>query len=216
MTVSYTSRVAVPAAPSALPLLLASASTTRRALLLAAGVPLAGHSVMPMDEGALRDDLRAEGATTEQAADRLALAKAQIVSSRYPGTLVLGADQILETADGAWLGKPADRAAAKTQLEALRGTTHRLVSAAVLVHDGEPVWRTVSDARLTMRPFTDDFLEAYLNATSKAVTQSVGGYQVEGMGLQLFSQLDGDYFTILGLPLMAVLEALRARGVVLA
>jgi len=200
--------------PGAPGLLLASGSATRRAMLAAAGVPLAGVETASVDENTLRKSLRAEGTTTEQAADRLALAKAEAVAGHHADLLVLGADQMLETTEGVWLDKPADRAAARDQLRALRGTTHRLVSAAVLIQDGRPVWRTLDDARLTMRPFGDDVLDAYLDAMGPAVTESVGGYHLEGLGVQLFSCVSGDHFTILGLPLLPLLATLRLHGVI--
>ncbi len=199
--------------PGAPPLVLASGSTVRRALLAAAGVPLAAVEPASVDEGMLRESLRAGGATTEQAAHRLASAKAEMVATRHPGALVLGADQMLETAAGDWLEKPAGRAAARGQLQVLRGTTHRLVSAAILVRDGRAVWQAVDDARLTMRPFGDDFLETYLDAVGPAVTSSVGGYHLEGLGVHLFSCVAGDHFTILGLPMLPLLTALRSHGV---
>lgn len=199
--------------PGAPPLVLASGSAARRALLAAAGVPLAGVETAQVDEGAYRDSFRAEGVTTEEAATRLARAKAGVVAGRHPGALVLGADQMLETATGDWLEKPANQAAARAQLRVLRGTTHRLVSAAVLVRDGRVAWQVVDDARLTMRPFGDDFLETYLDAVGPAVASSVGGYHLEGLGVHLFSCVAGDHFTILGLPLLPLLTALRTHAV---
>jgi len=195
------------------PLILASGSATRRSMLAAAGVPIEGHRLPLVDEAPLRTQYEADGVTAEQAADLLALAKAQDVAVREPAALVLGADQILATADGTWLGKPADQAAARDQLRALRGTRHRLVTAAVLVQDGCVVWRDVDVATLTMRDFSDPFLETYLEAVGSAVRTSVGGYQVEGLGLHLFSEIAGDHFTILGLPLLPLLKALREQGI---
>nr|WP_184436963.1 Maf family protein [Roseospira goensis] len=199
------------------PLVLASGSATRRSLLEAAGVPLAAIETPAVDEAAVRESLRADGADAARAAETLAELKAMRVARRHPGALVLGADQILETGDRGpsdWLEKPADRAAAEAQLRHLRGTTHRLVSVAVLVRDGTRIWHAADTARLTMRPFSDAFLACYLDAMGDAVSHSVGGYQLEGLGAHLFARVTGDVFTILGLPLLPLLEMLRAHGVV--
>jgi septum formation protein len=124
---------------------------------------------------------------------------------------VLGADQMLDCA-GAWFDKPDSRAAARTQLQSLRGKTHRLTSAAVLAQDGQRVWHHAAAAKLTMRAFTDAFLEGYLDQAGEAVLSSVGAYQLEGLGAQMFRKIDGDFFTILGLPLLPVLDILRERN----
>jgi septum formation protein len=147
----------------------------------------------------------------ETAAIALAELKALQVSRARPGRLVLGADQMLDC-DGAWLDKPQSREAAKNQLLSLRDKTHRLTSAAVLARDGQRIWHHAAAAKLTMRAFTDTFLDRYLDAAGDAVLGSVGAYQLEGLGAQMFKQIDGDFFTILGLPLLAVLDMLREQN----
>ncbi len=191
-------------------LILASASAARLSLLRAAGVAVESEPAA-IDEDELKTSLRAAGATVTAAADALAELKAQKVSRRHPGALVLGADQMLEC-DGRWFEKPLDRAAARAQLLALRGRAHRLVSSAVAVRDGARLWHRTEEAVLTMRPFSDAFLEAFLAAAGPGILQSVGAYRLEGSGAQIFAQIRGDYFAILGLPLLPLLDFLRAQG----
>jgi septum formation protein len=194
-------------------LVLASTSAARRAMLSAAGVP--HEAVAPyVDEDDLKAALLAEGASPRAVADALAEAKAVKISGRRPGALVLGADQVLALSDGTMLDKPTDRAAAAAQLRRLRGREHRLVSAAVVAENGAAVWRVVDTAVLEVRAFSDDWLEAYLDAEGEAVLGCVGSYRLEGLGAQLFSRVRGDHFTILGLPLLALLDYLRSRGVI--
>lgn len=190
---------------------LASASRTRAAMLEQAGVPVTGHPAA-VDEDEVKRSCRAEGLPVEAVAEALAELKAMRVTRRYPGALVIGADQMLEC-EGEWFDKPADRAAAREQLLRLRGRTHRLVSCAVVVRDGERLWHQVQSARLTVRPFTDAFLDDYLDRAGERVLGSVGCYQIEGLGAQLFSRVEGDWFTILGMPLLPLLGFLRAHGV---
>lgn len=198
-------------APGGQALILASASAARLALLRGAGLVLDAIPA-PIDEEAAKESLRAEGADPETLASALAELKAAAVSTRHPGTLVIGGDQVLEL-EGRMFDKPANPAAARDQLLALRGRTHRLVSAAVLTRDGARLWHAVQSVRMTMRDFSTDFLDAYLEAAGDSVCGSVGAYRLEGIGAQLFERIEGDYFTVLGLPLLPLLEALRAQGV---
>jgi septum formation protein len=191
-------------------IVLASASQARRALLTAAGLDLVVDPAA-VDEGTLKASLTAEGAGPAEIAEALAELKASRVSSRHPGRLVIGADQILEC-EGRSFDKPADRAAARLQLSALRGRRHRLYSAALAMRDGHRLWHHVGRADLTMRAFSDSFLDSYLDRAGPAATASVGAYQLEGLGAQLFARVEGDYFIILGLPLLPLLEFLRAVG----
>lgn len=191
---------------------LASGSRTRAEMLERAGVRVT-LAPAAVDEEEIKLAARAEGAPVEDVAEALAELKAQRVTRKHPGALVIGADQMLEC-EGRWFDKPADRAAARTQLQDLRGRTHRLVSCAVVIRDGERLWHHVDRARLTMRPFSDAFLESYLNAAGDDVLGSVGAYHLEGLGAQLFHRVDGDFFTILGLPLLPLLGFLRVHGVI--
>ena len=191
-------------------IVLASASQARLALLQGAGVDVIADPAA-IDETEIKQALRAEGADIAEAAEALAELKAQRISTRHPGQLVLGADQML-VCDGEWLDKPEDLDAARRQLSMLRGKTHELISASVAVRDRNRVWHGVDRARLTMRPFSDAFLADYLGTVGDATLRSVGGYQLEGLGAQLFTRVDGDYFTILGLPLLPVLAYLRGAG----
>lgn len=195
------------------PLILASTSAVRRAMLSNAGVP---HDAMApnVDEDELKIALKAEGASPRALADALAETKAVKISRRAPGALVLGADQVLALPDGTMFDKPADRAGAAAQLRSLRGVEHRLISAAVIAENGAPVWRFVDTAALQVRDFSEEWLDAYLEAEGEALFGCVGGYRLEGPGAQLFARVRGDYFTVLGLPLLAVLDYLRTRGVI--
>jgi septum formation protein len=189
---------------------LASTSQARRAVLEGAGVAFeAARS--DVDEDAAKAQLLAAGAGPKAVAEALAERKAVAVSSQRPG-LVIGADQTLEL-EGRLYDKAADLDAARTRLRELRGRAHRLHSAVAVAEAGRPVWAQTVSATLTMRDFSDAFLEDYLAAEGPAALGSVGCYRLEGAGVQLFSEIEGDYFTILGLPLMGLLELLRARGV---
>lgn len=192
------------------PVFLASASAIRRQVLTNAG--LAFEAVRPLiDEEALKLSLRAQGLSPREQADALAEAKARSVSSSRAG-LVIGCDQILAIDKDA-LDKPADLAAARSHLQRLRGRRHTLICAVVVCREGEPIWRHVETPQLTMRSFSDAFLEAYLEQVgTEAACASVGAYQLEGVGVQLFSRIEGDYFSILGLPLLALLDFLRLHG----
>jgi septum formation protein len=192
-------------------LILASASEARAAMLRAAGVPI---EIAParVDEEAVKAGLDAEGATPAEAAEALAELKALRISTRRPGRLVLGADQTLEL-QGARYDKPPCMAEARAQLTTLRGARHTLHSAAVIARDGAPIWRSIGRAGLTMRPFSDAFLDWYLGAMGEDALRTVGGYMLEGIGAQLFARVDGDHFTVLGLPMLEILGFLRAQGV---
>jgi len=164
-----------------------------------------------VDEHEMKAAFQAERAPVEACAEALAELKAIRVSQRHPGALVIGADQMLDL-DGVWFDKPADLDHARAHLQTLRGRTHRLVTAAVAVQNGSRIWHTIDTARLTMRPFSDGFLDEYLRRQGPAVLSSVGAYQLEGLGAQLFARIEGDFFTILGLPLLPLLGFLRDHG----
>jgi len=190
--------------------ILASASQTRLTLLRQAG--LAVEAIAPsVDEQEMKAAFQAEKAPAEACAEALAELKAVRISQRNPGILVIGADQMLDC-NGVWFDKPADIAHARAHLQALRGKTHRLVTAAVVALNGSRIWHTIDTANLTMRPFGDEFLDAYLHRVGPAVLSSVGAYHLEGLGAQLFSRVEGDFFTILGLPLLPLLGFLRDHG----
>jgi len=199
---------------SAVDLVLASSSRTRASLLEDAGLSIAIDPAA-VDEASAKESLRADGAGPAAAATALAELKALKVSRRHPGSLVLGADQLLEC-DGAWFDKPSDLAAARRQLLVLRGRRHRLYSAAVVVQDGARLWHHVGEAALTMRNFGEPFLDAYIDRAGSDLCGSVGAYRLEGLGVQLFAAIAGDHFTILGLPLLPLLDFLRDRRVLAA
>ncbi len=193
------------------PLILASGSTTRLAMLTAAG--LVAEAVAPaVDEAEVKQALRADGANAATVAEHLAELKARRVARRHPEALVVGADQML-VAGEVWFDKPPDLDHARAQLRALRGRSHELVTAAVVMAGDARLWHHVARARLTMRAFSDGFLEAYVEAAGSRLLESVGAYQLEGLGAQLFARIEGDVFTILGLPLLPLLDFLRAQGV---
>jgi septum formation protein len=188
-------------------IVLASTSAARRDMLSAAGVI---HEALAaaVDEEAAKQALRhLDGRSL---ADALAELKAVKLSSRRPGDLVLGCDQTLELEDGTLIDKPG--AAVAEQLHQLQGKTHCLYSAVVAAENGQPVWRHVERAKLTMRPLSDAFIADYVTDEGAAVAGCVGGYRIEGRGVQLFSRIEGSHFTILGLPLLPLLAWLRARG----
>lgn len=190
------------------PLVLASRSKVRQKLLSAAGVPV---EVRPADID--ERGLEAAAAVSEPGAiaGLLARAKASAAAAMCPGRLTLGADQTLALGTASF-AKPADLTGARAQLCALRGRTHELHSAIAFVKDGQVLFEDVGVARLTMRTFSDRFLDHYLDTVGDTATTSVGGYQIEGPGAQLFERIDGDYFTVLGLPLFPALDFLRRQG----
>lgn len=190
------------------PLLLASKSASRRLLLQGAGIPI---EVLAADIDERAVEAKAGVGDPGAVAALLARAKAVAVSVQQPERLVLGADQTLALGQRRF-SKPADRAAARDQLKVLRGHTHALHSAVAIVRDGGLLFEHCAVARLTMRAFSDKFLESYLDAAGEAVTAGVGAYQVESVGVQLFERIEGELSTILGLPLLPVLDALRREG----
>ena len=193
-------------------IVLASGSATRAALLHNAGVP-ATVDAPAVDEAEVKAALRADGASAEDVAETLAELKAMTISRRHPGRIVIGADQMLRCGD-VWFDKPVDRDHARAQLTALRGKAHDLLTSAVAVRDGARLWHRTDRATLTMRPFSDRFLDDYLAAAGDDILSSVGAYRLEGLGSQLFSRVDGAVFTILGLPLLPLLDWLRAQRVI--
>lgn len=196
--------------PDQRPLILASGSQIRLRLLRAAGLQVTAQPAA-VDEASLRAALAADSASPRGIADALAEMKAARVAQKHPQALVLGCDQVLEFQGGV-LSKPETRAAARAQIAALAGQTHLLLSALVLYDAGRPVWRHLGEARLTMRPVSPAWLEGYLDRTWPGISTSVGGYKLEEEGIRLFSAIEGDYFTILGLPLLPLLSQLALRG----
>ena len=193
-------------------LLLASRSEARRAMLEAAGVAFEAVEA-ELDEAAAKAGLVGAGFQGGDVAEELAQLKALSVDAGA-GDLVLGSDQVLETSDGSLLSKPGSREEAFDQLAGLRGTSHQLHSAAVIVEHGEPAWSARESVTMTMRSFSDAYLSAYLERQYEAVRWSVGGYHVEGEGVQLFERIEGSHFAILGMPLLPLLAYLRERGLI--
>ena len=194
-------------------LILASQSASRRAMLDAAGVPFASEAAA-IDEASVKAAMLAVRATPRDIADRLAELKAMRVSAAHPEALVLGSDSILVLADGTLLDKPETRAQAWAHLMAMSNSQVALISAAVIAEAGRPVWRHVATARLDVRPLSPAFLDDYLDHEWPAIAGCVGCFRIEARGVQLFDRLDGDHFTILGMPLLPVLDYCRTRGVI--
>ncbi len=193
------------------PLILASGSKTRQALLKNAGMQFTAAPA-DVDERAIEDGLPSDERDPVSVARHLALAKAIEVSQRNPGAYVIGCDQTMSLGDRIF-HKASSREEARQTLKTLRGKAHFLNSAVCLVRDGDPVWSEVSRACMQVRDFSDAFLDDYLERNGDAVLSSVGCYQLEGEGIQLFDVIAGDYFTILGLPLLPLLAALRDFGI---
>ena len=193
-------------------LILASASKSRASLMRAAGLDF---EVVPahVDEDAIKASLKQEGETAANCALALAEFKAGTVSQRFPEALVIGADQMLDC-EGIWFDKPKDVAGARNHLTTLRGKTHMLPTSVAIALNGAPIWHHTAIPRLTVRDFSDAFLEQYLTDVGPAVTSSVGAYHLEGRGAQLFSKVEGDFFTVLGLPRLELLAFLREHRMV--
>lgn len=191
--------------------ILASGSAIRRKLMIEAGLDFEVIT-KPVDEAAIKDSMLAESARLRDIADALAEAKSMRVS-RIESGLVIGADQIM-VMDEKLFDKPKDMNEARERLKLMRGKTHYLMGAVVICENGNPVWRHMAKTKLTMRDFTDEFLEDYLVKEGELVTKSVGAYRFEGLGSQLFSHVEGDFFSILGLSLLPVMDYLRVRGAI--
>lgn len=190
-------------------LVLASQSASRRAMLSAAGVAF-DAAFAGVDEDAAKVALR--HLAPRDLADALAELKAVKVSARMPGYLVLGSDSMVVLDDGTILDKPVDRADAAAHLRAMSGKRHDLWSAAVIAENAQPIWRHVERAKMHVRPLSDAFIETYLDAEWPAIAGCVGCYRIEGPGAQLFTRIEGSQFTVLGMPLLNVLDFLRVRG----
>ena len=194
------------------PLILASASKSRATLMRAAGLSfeqIPAH----VDEDAIKASMKAEGATAADCALALAEFKAGTISMRNPEALVIGADQMLDC-DGQWFDKPKDIEGARNHLKTLRGKTHVLPTSVTIALNGAPIWHHTSVPRLSVRAFSDAFLDEYVAAVGDALTSSVGAYHLEGRGAQIFTKVEGDFFTVLGLPLLELLAFLREHRVV--
>ena len=191
---------------------LASGSATRANVLREAGIGFSIHAA-EIDEDAIKNSMRAANRSALDAAQALSDLKASQVSLSYPEALVIGSDQVL-VRDEAWLDKPKNLVRAREQLLSLRGRNHHLFTAVSVARGGVVIWRHCATSELVMRNFSDEFLDRYLELEKKDVCDSVGGYRLEGRGIQLFSRVDGVYFDILGLPLVSLLNFLREYGAI--
>ncbi len=194
------------------PIILASGSSIRAQLLENAGVPFTVQTAR-VDEETAKRALLAEDASPRDIADTLAEMKARKVSDKTPGAMVLGCDQVLDF-DGRLLSKPETPADALAQLRAMRGKRHMLLSAAVVYQDGEPIWRHVGQVRLRMRMSSDAYLRNYVDRNWDSIRHAVGAYKLEEEGVRLFATIDGDYFNVLGMPLLELLNFLAVKGVI--
>lgn len=194
------------------PIILASGSQIRAQMLTNAAVPFE-VMVARVDEQAVKAALLAEQASPRDIADALAELKARKISDKRPGALVLGCDQVLDFR-GRLLSKPETPDEAFDQLSEMRGDRHSLLSAAVIVENGQPIWRHVGQVRLRMREVSDGYLQEYIERNWESIRHAVGGYKLEEEGVRLFSGIDGDYFNVLGLPLIELLNYLSLRGAI--
>lgn len=201
-----------PSAPLRPQLVLASQSASRRAMLEAACVPFEAVAAQ-VDEASAKDALVAGGTSPRDLADALAELKALKVSRMTPGALVLGSDSLIALADGSLLDKPGTRDEAAEHLRRMSGATHDLYSAAVIAENGRPVWRFVDRAKLHVRALSEDFIKSYLDQEWPAIGGCVGCFRIEGPGAQLFSKIEGSHFTVLGMPLLPLLDYCRTRGI---
>jgi septum formation protein len=194
------------------PLILASQSPFRQMLMENAGLSFRAVAAS-IDERAIEGELERQAPSPSDVALHLAEAKAREVTGRFPEALVIGSDQTLSLGDRVF-HKPASLDEAKEHLRSFSGQTHALNSAIAMVRDGQTLWRHVSTAKLTMRPISDGFIDRYLSRVGDKVLGSVGAYQLEGQGIQLFDKIEGDYFTIIGLPMLPLLAQLRILGAI--
>jgi septum formation protein len=194
------------------PIVLASGSASRRMILERAGLAMIVDKP-DVDETAIKDRCRRDGLSIDQVALALSREKARVVEARHPGKIVVGCDQMLDCA-GDWLDKPPDMDAAARQLARLSGRTHTLLSGLVARRNGSDIFSTLSIAQMEMRPLSPAFIADYLDIVGDRVLTSVGAYQVEGLGIHLFKAITGDHFTIMGLPLLPLLDFLRSEQVI--
>lgn len=195
-----------------LPIVLASGSSIRAQLLQNAAVPFTVQ-VPRIDEQSIKQSLIAEDASPRDIADTLAEMKARKISDKAPGALVIGSDQVLDF-EGALLSKPCSPDEALEQLKSMRGKRHRLFSAAVIYEDGKPVWRHVGRVTLMMHQSSDAYLQGYVERNWPEIGDAVGAYMLEQEGVRMFSKIEGDYFNVLGMPLLEILGYLSVRGII--
>lgn len=195
-----------------IPIVLASGSTIRATMLRNAGVKFA--QIIPrIDEESVKAAMQADAALPRDIADALAEIKARKVANKNPDAMVIGCDQVLAF-DGKLLSKPSDHSDARAQLRAMRNNRHSLLSAAVIYHEGQPVWRHIGQVRLRMRDMSDGFIDGYVDRNWDRIQHTVGAYQLEAEGVRLFHSIEGDYFHVLGMPLLELLAFLTLRGVI--